>query len=313
MERPDLRRAAAFLALATLFMALGLAPLAIACFMVLVARLRLAGEVKLAGGAVALAAALPVILLNSFMVALACAAGAAMGFGVAFAIERQWSFGRQLALVAGTGFAAMAGAMLSAWQALRHNNTIFINARIAELNAQEGDFTAWIEMLKWSDLNYDNVALGSAFGSILIVSAVALALVERTRRSPEEIQRRRPSGFQRMRVPDWMVWFAIAAALIWLADFRWPHPALRAISWNAAIALNCLYWLNGVSILLYALTVFKASFLGLFMVLSGLFVFGLWPLLGVFGLFDTWYDFRMRFRRLAMLRRVAFRPDDRDE
>jgi hypothetical protein len=49
-----------------------------------------------------------------------------------------------------------------------------------------------------------------------------------------------------------------------------------------------------------------------FMVMSGVLLFGMWPVLGIFGLFDTWYDFRMRFRRIAMLRRVSYRPDDHD-
>jgi len=301
----DIQRMSALTALAFVTLAVGLIPVSAACFLVLAAHFRLLGQTRYAVAVSIVSFGLPLVLLNSLVVALACAAGAAMGFVVAALVERQWSFGWRLALMTGLAYVAIAGAMLSAWPELRHNNTIFINARIAELNAQSEVPTQWVEMFRWSDLNYDNIALGSAFGSVLIIVAVALSVLDRWSRGPEEIRRGRPSGFQRARVPDWVVWVAIATALLWYADYRWPHPALRAVSWNLAIGLNCLYWLNGVSVLLFGMTMLRFRFVGVFLVLSGLIVFGFWPLLGVFGLFDTWFDFRMRARRVAMLRRVV--------
>ena len=310
--KPGVRRSVVLFLLAFSFMALGAHPLAIMCYVLLAALYRLSGDSKKAGFVALLAALQAVVVMNSFLLALAYAAGAGMGVVLALTIERRWSYGWQLTLAAGAGFAAMGGLMLVTWDTLRHDTSILFNARIAELEGQNNVNVQWIEMFRWWDTNYNHVALGSAFGSILVLAAITLCLLERWQRDPETRARRKPTGFQRMRLPDWVVWIAIAVALMWFADDRWPHDVLRAITWNTALGLLTLYWLNGISIVLYALTVFKATAFGVFMVLSGMLLFGLWPLLGIFGLFDTWYDFRMRFRRIAMLRNVSYRPDDHD-
>jgi MFS family permease len=310
--KPGVQRYVTLLVLAFLFMAASALPLALVCYVLLGALFELAGERKKAAGAAVWALLSGLIVMNSVLLALALAAGAGMGIVLARAIQRNWSYGWQLTLLAGTGFGVLSGAMLATWATLRKDMTIFFNARIAEFQAVENVNTQWIELMRWWDLNYENVALGSAFGSVLTLSAITVSLLARWRRDPEDRAKRQPTGFQKMRVPDWVVWIAIAAALMWFADGRWPNPVLRAISWNAAVALLGLYWLNGVSITLYATTIFKASALGMFMVFSGMLIFGLWPMLGIFGFFDTWYDFRKRFRRIAILRSVSQRPDDQD-
>ena len=310
--KPGVRRYVMLFVLAFLFMAASALPLAIVCYVLLGALYELSGERKKAAGVALWAAVSGLLVMNSFVLALALAAGAGMGIVLALAIQRNWSYGWQLTLAAGTGFGAMAGLMLVTWETLRHDTTIFFNKRIEELQAQENVNAQWVEMFRWWDLNYKYVALGSAFGSILVLAAITLCLLERWQRDPETRARRKPTGFQKMHVPDWAVWIAIAVALMWFADGYWPNTALRAVAWNTALGLLSVYWLNGVSILLYAITVFKATAFGTFMVFSGMMLFGLWPMLGIFGLFDTWYDFRMRFRRLAMLRHVSYRPDDQD-
>ena len=310
--KPGVQRYVTLFVLAFLFMAVSAIPLAIVCYVLLGALYELAGERKKAAGVALWAALSGFILMQSALLALALAAGAGMGILLAVAIQRNWSYGWQLTLLAGTGITAMSLVMVTLWATLRKDMTIFFNARIAEFQAMENVNAQWIELMRWWDLNYENVALGSAFGSVLTLSAITVCLLERWRRDPEARAKRKPTGFQKMRVPDWVVWIAIAAALMWFADGRWPNPVLRAISWNAALGLLGLYWLNGVSITLYAMTVFKASAFGMFMVFSGMFIFGLWPMLGIFGFFDTWYDFRKRFRRIAILRSVSQRPEDQD-
>lgn len=310
--KPGVQRYVTLFVLAFLFMAVSAIPLAIVCYVLLGALYELAGERKKAAGVALWAAISALILMQSALLALALAAGAGMGIVLALAIQRNWSYGRQLTLLAGTGITAMSLVMVTLWATLRKDMTIFFNARIAEFQAMENVNTQWIELMRWWDLNYENVALGSAFGSVLTLSAITVCLLERWRRDPENRAKRKPTGFQKMRVPDWVVWIAIAAALMWFADGRWPNSVMRAISWNTALGLLGLYWLNGVSITLYAMSVFKASAFGMFMVFSGMFVFGLWPMLGIFGFFDTWYDFRKRFRRIAILRSVSQRPEDQD-
>jgi len=309
---PVVQRAMVLFPLAFLFMLAGMHPLAIVCYVLLTAPFRLAGESRKAVGTVLWAGVLALVMMNSFLLALAYAAGAGIGIVIAMAIERRWSYGWQLTLAAGAGFVELGGVMLAVWSTLRHETTIFMNARIAELEAQENVNTQWIDLFQWWDVNYAYLGPGSAFGSVLVLAAFALCTLERWGRDPELRARRKPTGFQRMRVPDWVVWIVIFVALLWFADYRSHHPAVRAVAWNTAVGLAFVYGLNGLSILLYALSVFKASVFVAFMVFSGLFLFGLTPMLGMFGLFDTWYDFRWRLRRIAMLRRVSYRPDDQD-
>lgn len=317
--KPGVRRSVVLLLLAFSFMALSIHPLAILCYVLLTAHFRLSGDPKKVGFAVLLAAAQAGIVMNSFLLALAYAAGAGMGFVLALTFERRWSYGWQLTLAAGTGFAAAGVIMLAAWDTLRHEFTIFANNNISEFETLAKSDPNWsdifhqsAETFRWLDTNYNFTTLGSVFGCVLFLAAITLCLLERWQRDPEDRKRRKPTGFQRMRVPDWVVWIAIATALVWFADYRLDSPALRAVAWNLATALNYLYLLNGLSVLFYALSVFKATAFGAFMAISGMILFGLWPLMGILGLFDTWYDFRMRFRRIAMLRNVTYRPDDHD-
>jgi len=310
--KPGVQRYATLIVLAFLFMAVSAFPLAIVCYVLLGALYELAGERKNAAGVALWAAVAGLLVMNDALLALALAAGAGMGIVLAFAIQRNWSYGWQLTLVAGTGFGVVAGVMAVTWATLRKDMTKYSNASIAHLETLEGVNPQWIEAMRWMDVNYEYVALGYAFISVLTLSALTVSLLERWRRDPEAAVRRKPTGFQKMRIPDWVVWIAIAAALMWFADGRWPNPVLRAVSWNAALGLLGLYWLNGLSIVLYAMTLFKASAFGMFMVFSGMIIFGLWPMLGIFGFFDTWYDFRKRFRRIAILRSVSQRPEDQD-
>lgn len=310
--KPGVQRYVVLFALAFLFMAASAIPLALVCYVLLGALYELAGERKKAAGVALWAALSGLIVMNSVLLALALAAGAGMGIVLALAIQRSWSYGWQLTLLAGTGFVAMAGVILATWATLRKSFTVFSNDLIAHVQTLENANTQWIELMRWWDLNYEYVALGSASISVLTLSAITVCLLERWRRDPEDRAKRKPTGFQKMRIPDWVVWIAIVAALMWFADGRWPNPVLRAISWNAALGLLGLYWLNGLSVVFYAMSIFKASAFGMFMVFSGMLIFGLWPMLGIFGFFDTWYDFRKRFRRIAILRSVTQRPEDQD-
>jgi MFS family permease len=310
--KPGVQRYATLFVLAFLWMALSAIPLAIVCYVLLGALFELAGERKKAAGVALWAATSGLLVMSDVLLALALAAGAGMGVVLALAIQRNWSYGWQLTLLSGTGAAAMAGVILATWATLRKAFTVFSNDLIAHVQTLEGANTQWIELMRWWDLNYENVAFGSAFCSVLTLSALTVGLMERWRRDPEDRAKRKPTGFQKMRVPDWVVWMAIAAALMWFADGRWPNPVLRAISWNAALGLLGLYWLNGLSIVLYAMSIFKATLFGMFMVFSGMIIFGFWPMLSIIGFFDTWYDFRKRFRRIAILRSVSQRPEDQD-
>lgn len=309
-----MQQLALLLPLAFLFLLAGALPLSALCCVLITAQYGLAGEPRKAAGVAALSGAAVALLLGSLPLGIVHAALASGGILVAALMRRGWSFGARLALVTGLLFVTSALFTLANWDTWRHGLTVFINARIAEMNASEVSNDQAVEFAKWWDVNSQNLAFGSLFGTILYLSAFTLSVLDRGQQPPDARLKRRPTGFQRMRVPDWVVWAAIAAAALWFADQRWPNDVLRAVAWNLAIGLSFLYWLNGFSILLYALSIFKASALAVLLVFAGFVLFSsLLPALTVMGFFDTWYEFRMRFRRAALLRRISQRSADQDD
>ncbi len=301
----------ALLVLGLLLMLAGAVPLAAVCFIVLSARHWLAGERRKAWGVSLLAGVTATVMMFSPAQGVFYLAASSMGCLLGVLMERNWSFGRRFAALSSLASGLVAVVMAATWQQLRKDTTVFMNARIAEFEAQGDASEQWLEMFRWYDVNYAYIGFGSVVASVLLLVAFMLCVIDRSQRSLSA-KPRRTTGFQRMRLPDWMVWVAIAVALLWMADHRWPNELLRVISWNAAIILTCVYWLNGLAILLYALTILKATTLASFVILSGMILFGLMHLLGLVGLFDTWCNFRIRLRRVAMLRNVAYRPEDPD-
>jgi len=306
------RRSIVLFVVGQFFMLLGAHPFAGVCFAVLAARFWLAGDRRKAYGAAAIVAVISGLLQASFMVLLFYGAAGLLGCAAGHLMERRWPYGWRLAALAGLASACAAVVMPLAWRDLRHGTTVFVNARIAELQEQASANDQWIELFRWYDLKFPYIGVGVMVASIVLLSAYMLCVLDRWQVQQDPSLRRRTTGFQRMRLPDWLVWVAIAVALMWFADSRWPNDALRAVAWNSAIALACVYWLNGFAVLLYGLAILKVSALASLLVVSGMFLFGLMHLLGLMGLFDTWFDFRLRLRRLAMLRRVGYQPGDRD-
>ena len=109
---------------------------------------------------------------------------------------------------------------------------------------------------------------------------------------------------------------AIAAALLWMYDDRWPSSVVRSISWNGGIGLFCVYCVNGFSILIYALHAMKVqAFLYYAIVLAVVLLgsrVGIHPILGAIGLFDAWWNFRQRFDRAAAARSLGGPSDDKE-
>lgn len=288
-------------------------PLTVSCCALLAARHWLAGDRGKAWLMAPIMGAATGLVLWSVSAGLIHAAAAGCGIPLALMLQRRWPYGWRLTLVSALAFAMIGGTMLANWKDVREFVTQLSNARINELAENGISADQAVEFMKWWDVNYAYLGPGSVFGTVLFLSAFLLSVLDRWQRTPEAAAKRKPSGFQRMQLPDWAVWIAIAVAVLWFAEQRWPNEALRAVTWNSAIGLVFVYWLNGYSILLYALTVFKASAFATFMVFSGFVLFsGMLPALSVLGLFDTWYDFRMRCRRLALFRHLSYRANNRD-
>lgn len=288
------------------FAATGLHPLAMVLFPIPVALYEALG--MRGRSRVLVACAMTAALWTTLAVPVMALYGLAAGLGlfIGSACRRHWSFGRCVTAVTLASFPLMAAGIVANWKETRHEFTIWISARIADLQAAskangENELqSVYIEMCRWLDLNWPYVVLGVVFGCMLLGALVTVAVVTgRLRRLGADTL----SGFFReMRTPEWLVWLVILVALLWFWDRRWPNDALRMVTWNSAIGLAVVYLVNGFSILVYAVYAFKLNPFLFYAIIFGLFYFGLQPMLCAIGFFDTWWDFRMRFARAAQAR-----------
>ncbi len=300
--------------LASVLAALELHPLAMALYPVPVAlywaagmRGRSLGLVAGAGAAAGLATLSPVAVAV-YVIA------ADVGVLIGVACARQWRFGRTVAGVTAIVFVLVAAGMLADWQESRKAASIFLSARIADIEQMAPDETAAADaakadMLRWFDANWPYLSLGMVFGSVLVLATALVGWVSARMR---RIGAPAPRGlFREMRVPETLVWLAIALALMWFADQRWPNDVLRLITWNSAVSLAFVYWMNGFSILVFALSAFRVNPFLFYAVLFGMFILNVQPVLCAVGLFDTWWDFRQRFARAAEAR-FSRPPEDKE-
>jgi len=166
-----------------------------------------------------------------------------------------------------------------------------IEVQIEESDSADVSETALtnLNILKWFLENYRYVLFGNAFGTILVGICFSTTLVYHWLRRYTEIPL--TGSFREFRTPDALVWAAITAGLLWLANDRWPGETIQFWSWNLAVSVFVWYWLNGLSLLLYAFAAFKphpaaALFFVVFLLFLGI------SFLAVAGLFDTWGNFR---------------------
>ncbi len=220
---------------------------------------------------------------------------------------RRYSWTQCLLLM--TSLLFISGTLLTMyfWENLRKDITISVNARIAEIkelrkeetNSSEDANRTLIEGLKYLDYHWEDFHIGLLFGQSLIMATIIIGwMVARLRVLPTEDglhywENPRLGSFSQVRTPDYLVWLAIVTAVILIYDQHYNAGELfRIISRNTAVILSFIYWLNGLSILTFCAFLFQWNIL-LTLVLV-LFVFGIWtfPILAVFGFFDTWWDFR---------------------
>ena len=96
---------------------------------------------------------------------------------------------------------------------------------------------------------------------------------------------------------------------------QWPNTALRTLCWNTALGLAAVYWLNGLSVLAYALGGVRAHpLMTVGAVLTFFYLLYCDPVLVVslVGLFDTWGDFRRKIDAIVTARRLREQSDEDD-
>lgn len=221
---------------------------------------------------------------------------------------RRYSWSRCLVLTTGAIFIVTTAITMYFWDDLRRDLTISINARIAEIKELEkgqeasdsgGTSDSFVEGLKYLDYHWEDFHLGMALGQSMILALVTMSwMVTRLRVFPTEDgihywDNPNLGSFTQVRPPDYLVWLAILVALILIYDQYYNVGEIaRIVARNLAVALSFVYWLNGLSILLFCTFLFQWNVILTLIIV--LFIFGLWsfPILAIFGFFDTWWEFR---------------------
>ncbi|MCA1901430.1 MAG: hypothetical protein LDL53_04325 [Candidatus Hydrogenedens sp.] len=241
------------------------------------------------------------------LISLATFIGSAMlsiSLGLAL---RRYSWAHCLILTTGVIFLLFTCVTMLFWQELRKDISISVNARIAEINnlsKEQADSmppssTTFIEGLKYLDYHWEDFHLGLMFGQSLLLSLIILGLIiARLRTFPCEDglncwENPNLGTFAQIRPTDYLVWLAILSAIVIIYDQHYGIGEIpRIIVRNLAVGLSFVYWLNGLSILVFCASLFQWNIVITLIIV--VFVFGIWgfPLLATVGFFDTWWEFR---------------------
>ena len=334
---PPFRQADAFLGMlaavgflcAAILALLGLKPMALFGFAVVVMVFRARGAALPSILVVAGALALPILLTVVSQVLRASGIEwqwvrwedfilypAALGLGwlAGLGISERWTFGRIYGIVTVPAGGLLLAAVLLRWE--RWNmlaEAAFQGVTQAVERSAEGgnpeQAAVTLRALEWQLENWANISLGLAFVMMGLAVAVVFGVTGQVMRMLYGMPG--PSlGFRHMRPPDWLVWPVILLALAALADWHRPELHLRPVAWNGLIALGAVYWLNGVSLTWHALMTLKAH---PFVIVAAVVVLAIPQTrlaIVMVGLFDTWYEFRRRFELLARLRQARREAND---
>lgn len=233
---------------------------------------------------------------------------AIIGILLGVAIQRDRSFGQCVALVTATGFLLTGGLVFKHGPEVRLSVQTALDYQATQLEEKaeetdddmvENQAAVW----RWVYKNLDDIGFGVIFGIILMGSTAGMALLKKRLVT-------RPKGtFREMRPSEWLVWLAIVVAGLWYIDYRWPMDALHLWTRNGAVGLAFIYGVNGLSILVYAIYALKVTTLTALLLLFTVMMLGTGPVLVSLGFFDTWWNFRMKFDRLAKIRQELEKTD----
>ncbi|MCC6152665.1 MAG: DUF2232 domain-containing protein [Candidatus Hydrogenedentes bacterium] len=234
---------------------------------------------------------------------------AAMGLPIGLGTSRGWTYGR-VVVITNVAISALVGAYLAVcWSSFNRIIdsmiawfTEYLNTQAAELGQALVD--EQLAGLRWFGENKFALAIGIEFAVYLMLTCILVsitaAILRRWYADPGPI-----GSFRDMRPPDWLVWTGIGTALLWYVEHQYGGLELRFVTWNVAVGLSSIYFLNGCAVFIYGLSVLAP---GLFLLVLLVFMFvmsGLYPALSMIGLFDTWANFRVRMDRLAQAIRDA--------
>jgi hypothetical protein len=250
-------------------------------------------------------------LIETFL----CVTAAGMGVPLGLGVTRRWTYGQTVTAVACVLYFALATNFVFHWsdwvaQSRYGLDLLHTQWKTAQSGANGDSAAAMAEIVTWVKDKWENIGLGLWLWPVLVVTCMSVSYLSSQARRRCYGEGGLRGSFREMRVSEWLIWAAIATAVLCLADYRKPEFGLRIVSWNAAFALAAIYWLNGLSIFAFTLDMFKTHFL---LVVSCVFLFVLFmphPLLCMVGMFDTWINFRDKLVRLAAAIKERENSDD---
>lgn len=127
--------------------------------------------------------------------------------------------------------------------------------------------------------------------SVVILSIVAVLLnVLCIKKIPffNAVPMNRDWCFNHLKIPDYFLFAFLFFGIFLLLKTAQMH----AVALNGFIVTVFVYLFQGLAILRYFLTLFKAGFLLRMLAYASVFLFSLWIILAIAGLFDTWFNFR---------------------
>lgn len=266
-----------------------------------------------AAGLIACAAAVAAVVPQTTQAVAYYALFAATGVPLGLGIARRWTYGWTVAAVTASVYAVVASSVVVGWDAWLAQGNAWYTAWIAEVqkqaSASEEVMAAQVRVFTWMRDHWAAISVGLLLWPLLVEVCVVLSLASGW------LQRRYglpgvAGTFRTMRTSEWLVWAVIALAGLFYADSRWPEFGLKTPTWNTALALAAVYWMNGVSIMLHAFSALQWRPV-LYVPLVVLLVWsGAAPMLCLAGLFDTWGDFRRVFDAIAAARKRMEESDD---
>lgn len=249
---------------------------------------------------------------QSAVVALAFGAYACVGLCMGVTLARGWSYGRIIAITAGSAYTLFIGEVALMWDGFKESAHLFRDTMLQQagyassgsVSANQQEFMDAVTQL--ADV-WPFVMVGSGLWWLMIGACATVSLLRLMLHRVGYLNALNGS-FITMRPPDGLVWAVIVAAGLWFWDQYYPNDAVRVVAWNSAIALAAIYMFNGLSVLGYGVHTLR---LPLFLTIGAVLLIVMVPYFVMFiGLFDTWSEFRLKFDRLAEAREVRKQQDD---
>lgn len=222
------------------------------------------------------------------------------GIFLGYGMHKGLSLGPAIAVASVLLFSAITAYTVLIWQDINANWQQFFEVYRAQFQAMppSDNVDLTLKMISWMELNWPYVLFGFLFGFFFLASTVTLSNVYRHLAVVGLIEPKNYK-FSVMRTPEHLVWLAIALAGLWFWDNSKPNDWIRFISWNGAIALAVVYWVNGLSIGVYAVQVFSPRPIIVFVMLLLVIFLNIHQLFAVVGFFDTWWNFRWKIRQFV--------------